>query len=34
MLDRVNSISTSGKALNLELDISGAVPYNTVKAFN
>ncbi len=34
MLDRVNSISTSGKALNLDLDISGAVPYNTVKAFN
>ncbi len=34
MLDRVNSVSTSGKALNLELGISGAVPYSAVKAFN
>ncbi|MES2886571.1 MAG: flagellar hook assembly protein FlgD [Pseudomonadota bacterium] len=34
MMDRVNSISTSGKALNLELAISGSVAYSDVKAFN
>ncbi len=34
MQDRVNSISTSGKSLNLELEISGVVDYSKVKAFN
>ncbi len=34
MRDRVNSINTDGKNLNLELDISGSVSYSAVKAFS
>ena len=34
MRDRVNSINTDGKNLNLELDNSGSVPYSAVKAFS
>jgi flagellar basal-body rod modification protein FlgD len=34
MVDRVNSISTSGKNLNLELQVSGPLEYSKVKAFN
>ena len=34
MRDRVDAVSTSGTTFNLELDISGTVPYSAVKAFN
>jgi hypothetical protein len=34
MRDHVDAVSSSGTALNLELRHSGAVPYDTVKAFN
>lgn len=34
MRDRVNAITTSGSALNLELQNSGSVPYSSVRALN
>jgi flagellar basal-body rod modification protein FlgD len=34
MRDRVDAISTTGTSFNLELESSGTVPYNAVKAFN
>ena len=34
MRDRVDAVSSAGNALNLELRHSGAVSYDTVKAFN
>lgn len=34
MRDRVDAVSSSGNALNLELHHSGVVSYDTVKAFN
>jgi hypothetical protein len=34
MRDKVDAISTSGTSFNLELESSGTVPYNAVKAFN
>lgn len=34
MLDRVNAVSTNGKSLNLDLEISGPVDYSKVKSFN
>lgn len=34
MRDRVNAVTTSGNALNLELQNSGSVPYSSVKALN
>ena len=34
MRDRVNSVNADGKSLNLELKLSGSVPYNSVKAFS
>jgi hypothetical protein len=34
MRDRVDAVSSSGTAVNLELRHSGLVDYDTVKAFN
>ena len=34
MRDHVEAVNSAGNALNLELRHSGAVPYDTVKAFN
>ena len=34
MRDHVDAVSSAGNALNLELRHSGAVSYDTVKAFN